>query len=82
MIFLVSDVNECSSKYTYDCSKPNRNQCLNKIGNYTCGCNEGFTLKGDTCEGRTSHIHRNTFDIEVHEKSKLSMLLNNNKFAL
>ena len=47
--YLLTDINECSSPETHDCS----GVCANTIGSYTCGCGTGYKLAQDglNCEG-------------------------------
>ena len=44
-----TDVNECTEG-THQCQQA----CLNTIGSYTCGCNDGFMLgtDGRSCNGK------------------------------
>ena len=43
ILFLFSDIDECSSDTTHNCEQV----CVNSEGSYTCSCNDGFTLQSD-----------------------------------
>lgn len=47
-----SDINECGSNATNNCSQT----CLNHPGSYECACETGYSLASDerTCEGTSS----------------------------
>lgn len=42
-VFNITDNDECADK-TATCDDNNRGQCVNTVGSYECGCNEGYEL--------------------------------------
>ena len=46
---MLLDIDECSSG-SHDCDV-NAN-CTNTNGSYSCTCNEGYSGKGDSCQGK------------------------------
>ena len=42
-------MNECEERKS-NCSA--NSHCKNNVGGYDCPCNEGYSKKGDACEGK------------------------------
>ena len=68
---MLLDIDECSSG-SHDCDV-NAN-CTNSNGSYSCTCNEGYSGKGDSCQGK---IRLNLIKIQNNYSSPIIALLSN-----
>ena len=48
------DIDECETG-TDNCDV--NATCTNRVGNFTCTCNQGYHGDGVSCDGRLSYIH-------------------------